>query len=100
MSDGFHVATDALDGIARTLDGVSQGLEGLAGSIPAIPEAGAVTADLASALGHLLAQVGELSVGSAAAAAGVRRSLRTYLTADRQAEAGLSASGAAGPGGR
>ncbi|MDQ3151072.1 MAG: hypothetical protein M3R63_04880 [Actinomycetota bacterium] len=67
MGEGFGTDPAAMAGFASTLHTAATDLAALGDSLPDMPDAGEVSADMASVLSHLTAVVAELVTGVTAA---------------------------------
>lgn len=86
---GFTADLGVIDGVARMLRSGSQAIEDLAGSVPGVPDAGEVSAVMASLMSKLTDAADEVSTGVAAAADEVERSAQTYGESDQAARDNL-----------
>jgi hypothetical protein len=79
---GFTVDHHILGAVARELRSGRDTLEKLAGSVPGVPDAGAVTGAVAAALAHVIGATGAYSTGLALAGDAVHEGRRGYLALD------------------
>lgn len=87
--EGFTADPNVIEGLARMLRNGSQSMEDLVGSVPGVPDAGEVSAVMASLMSKLTDAAGEVSTGVAAAADELEHSARTYRECDQAARDNL-----------
>lgn len=83
--EGFTADRDVIEGVARMLRSGSHSIENLGGSVPGVPDAGEVSAVMASLMSKLIDAAAEVSTGVAAAADEVEHSAQTYGESDQAA---------------
>lgn len=89
MSSGFSVDPGVLDGVAGMLRGGADSLNDLAGSVPGVPDAGSVSADMAKVIAHQVEAAGEYAIGVAAAGQAVAEGGKEYRETDDAARRSL-----------
>ena len=82
MSGDFLVDPGVIDGLASGLRSGSAGLERLGGSVPAVPDAGEVSGQMAGLMSKLVDAAGEFSTGMAAAGDAVAEGAQSYANDD------------------
>jgi hypothetical protein len=90
MAEGFTADLSVIEGVVRMLRSGSQSVKDLGGSVPQAPDAGEVSAVMASMMSKLAEAAGEVSTGVAVAADEVERSAQTYRESDQVARHNLS----------
>lgn len=63
MSEGYRADLNAMDGFAGRLHAAGVPLSSVGDSVPGMPDAGAVSADMAAVVSHLVAVTTELITG-------------------------------------
>jgi hypothetical protein len=89
MASGFSVDPGILDGVAAMLRGGADSLNDLAGSVPGVPDAGPVSADMANVIAHQVEAAGEYAIGVAAAGQAVAEGGKAYRETDDAAKRSL-----------
>lgn len=86
MSRGFLADADAIARVARALHAEADSLNDLAATVPAVPDAGAVSGRMGTLLARQVDAAGEIAIGLGAAGDAVAQGGAVYTNADQVAQ--------------
>lgn len=89
MGGGFKADQGVIEGLTKTLRSGSDALNDLAGSVPSMPDAGALSGQMAALISKQVDAAGEYAIGVGAAAQAVEEGGRVYQGADDAAKRSL-----------
>jgi formiminotetrahydrofolate cyclodeaminase len=85
MAGGTNAELPVLDSIAQRLSQAADALDGIGKSIPATPNAGAVSALMGAVVAHLAESAGNMVIGMKTASDQVAKSRQEYAARDEAA---------------
>jgi hypothetical protein len=89
MGGGFQADSGVIENLSKTLRGGADSLNNLAGSVPAVPDAGDVSGQMAVLIAKQVDAAGEIAVGVGAAGDAVAQGGTAYTETDQAVQRSL-----------